>query len=779
MGRVLISPGKLPSGTVRAVPALAGFTAVVGQAVLLREIIVLFSGNEISLGIALAAWLIWTATGSALASRSMWDRVPPRAAVAILECLSGIALAPTIWLLHWGRAAFQATPGELLGPLPMLVTALAALSVFCSLSGAMFVAAARLIREQSTVSSSAAAGRVYLLEALGSGLGGIISSLLFLYSVGPFSIAILIAALNVVTASIVFRITRWKAVCALLISLLAGIPVSLGVGPMLDRAALAHVWQGFEVVSSRNTIYGNLVIVRTGDLLTVYSNGEKLATTSDDAAAEEAVHYGLLEHPAPATVLLIGGSIGDAVNQVLEHPSVRRIDVLELDPALLEIARQITPDRTAATLSDPRVRIHVADARLWLKTTRDRFDVILLNLPDPATAQLNRFYTEEFFRSARNHLAPGGILSFQVRSSEETISPDLAAFLRCMASTARSVFRYVIIIPGETAHFFATNQPNLLTEDPRLLIARLRERNLATRYVREYSIPFRMTPDRMEQAHAILQPPPGTPVNRDLRPIAYYFDVVLWSAQFHSAFARTFAAAAHIPFTTILAGTIFFLVCFVASIRFRRPFSTGSSTALACAGISGYTSMALEIILLLSFQSVYGVVYQQLALLIGMFLAGMGLGSWFGLRRIAAARAPLMLSVARVQFVLSASAPALLLAVTLLARWPDTAIILAAAQAVFPLLALMCGLPGGYVFPLITEIRLKGRSTPAGAGAVYALDLLGGAVGALLLSGYCIPVFGFWNTAWLTAAVSLAPAFLAVWTLKSHPAAHLAASGSR
>ena len=72
------------------------------------------------------------------------------------------------------------------------------------------------------------------------------------------------------------------------------------------------------------------------------------------------------------------------------------------------------------------------------------------------------------------------------------------------------------------------------------------------------------------------------------------------------------------------------------------------------------------------------------------------------------------------------------------------------------------GLLGGYQFPIATEIYLSDNSAKTSLGALYAIDLLGGCVGALLVSGYLIPVFGFWKTAWLTAASNLAPALLAV-----------------
>ncbi len=79
---------------------------------------------------------------------------------------------------------------------------------------------------------------------------------------------------------------------------------------------------------------------------------------------------------------------------------------------------------------------------------------------------------------------------------------------------------------------------------------------------------------------------------------------------------------------------------------------------------------------------------------------------------------------------------------------------------VFPALGALSGIFGGYQFPVATEIYLKG-SGRSRLGTLYAIDLLGGCAGALVLSGYLIPVFGFWNTAWLCATMNLAPALLA------------------
>ena len=68
---------------------------------------------------------------------------------------------------------------------------------------------------------------------------------------------------------------------------------------------------------------------------------------------------------------------------------------------------------------------------------------------------------------------------------------------------------------------------------------------------------------------------------------------------------------------------------------------------------------------------------------------------------------------------------------------------------------------GGFQFVLAAGIFLRGRAERSGLGALYAIDSLGGCAGALLLSAYLIPVFGFWKTAWLAAAINLAAVLLA------------------
>jgi spermidine synthase len=752
---------KGSSPAVKAALMLIGCSAVLGQIVLMRELMAVFNGNEISLGILLATWLFWTAMGSLVCSALAQRERNARRAVAVLECLLGISLPLTVWALRWSKSLFQTVSGELVGPLPVLLASLICLSLFCVIAGALFVAAARMMSIESAVDARRASSTAYLLEAAGSAVGGIIASLVLLRFLSPFQIAGIVLVLNLLMAAVLWlRMNRKQIAAAVAAATLLAVFLLIEVAPRMERLAQAQEWRGFHLLASRDSIYGNLTVIATGNNRSLYENGLILASTPDESAAEESVHYALLEHPAPRKILLIGGGAGGSVPQALKYPTVEHIDLVELDPALIRMARDYLPADSSPL--DPRVHLHYADGRTFLNATRDSFDVIIVSLPDPQTAQLNRFYTAEFFRSARDHLAPDGLLALQLRSSEEAISPDLAEFLRCINRTLHEVFPNVVAIPGETIHFFAATRSGLLTDDPRVLVARLLARHLKTRYVREYFIPFRMMPDRMGQARGELQPLATTQVNRDFSPIAYYFNTVLWSAQFKPAYANWLRSAARARFSAMLGGTLIVLFSVTALLAFVPARERCARFAAAgCMAATGFTLMALEIILLLAFQSLYGFLYRQLAILIALFMAGMAVGSWLGLRHIRRDHRPACRAVAGTQFLLALAAPLLMLVISLLAKLSGMAAIWLAAQCVFPALAALSGILGGFQFPLATH--LYGGSGGRRLGWLYAIDLLGGGAGALLLSAYLIPVFGFWKTAWLTAAVNLAPALLAAW----------------
>ena len=715
---------------VRLVIVLIGFTASIAQIVLLRELMVVFYGNEISIGLMLASWLAWTAAGSTLAGRMAARAGNPRRLMAGIQALIAAALPCTVLAVRTAKGLLQAVPGEVLGPGSMLATSVAVLAPLCALSGALFPVGSRLC----------AAGSVYLWEAAGSSAGGLAAGLVLVRYLGPVEIACVLSALNLAAASVLAiaaRPLRYAAIAAAVLAAVAG-------PRRWEAVSLESFWRGQHLIAARNSPYGSLAVVGGEGSRSVYENGVVLFNAPDPVAAEEAVDYALLEHPAPRSLLLIGGGVNGSVAEALRHGSLERVDYVELDPAILDLARDYFPDEWRAIETDRRVRVHVTDGRLFLKTTQSTFDVVIVNLPDPQNAQLNRFYTVEFFREASRRLTQSGVLSFQLRSSENYISPQLGQFLRAIHKSLWEVFPEVTAIPGETVHFFAAQRPGVLAAGADELLARLRARRLHTSYVSEYFIPFRMTPDRMADLEARIRPPAATPINRDLAPIAYYFDVALWSSQFQEGYRRLFQALAEIRYAPLAAVLAVLLAAFIATAG-RRP----QLAAACCTAATGFTMLGLEMLLLLGFQALQGYVYQQLAMLIAAFMAGMALGSWLAMRP----HAPAGLGALAATQAVIAAAPLILIGLLGTAGAPA-----------FPVLALLAGMLGGFEFPLAMRIF-----SPGGPGKLYALDLAGSCLAAVLFSLWLVPVFGFLRTALLSALVSLAPAAIAARSAAGAP----------
>jgi spermidine synthase len=126
-------------------------------------------------------------------------------------------------------------------------------------------------------------------------------------------------------------------------------------------------------------------------------------------------HPAALAHPAPETVLVIGGGDGGSSEELFKHPSIKRIVMAELDPAVIEVARTYLGAINRGALDDPRLEIRLGDGYEYVRTTTERFDMIVLDLTDPDTPAF-KLYSEEFFRMCQRCLKPGGMLTLHLGS---------------------------------------------------------------------------------------------------------------------------------------------------------------------------------------------------------------------------------------------------------------------------------------------------------------------------------------------------------------------------
>jgi spermidine synthase len=301
----------------------------------------------------------------------------------------------------------------------------------------------------------------------------------------------------------------------------------------LDAYSRKKQWQGYQILEARNSIYGNIMVTKRANQYSFFDNGLHLYSVPDELTAEEAVHFALLEHKHPQELLLVGGGVGGLVSEMLKQP-VKSIDYLELDPVIIEMAARHLPAGEFAPLRNARVSIFNLDGRFFIKSARNahkKYDCVITHLGDPYTAQLNRYYTVEFFKEVKNVLNEGGILCFALSSSESYISPELGEYLSSVYFGLKEVFKDVLVIPGDTAYFLACDKAGILTYDYNILMDRAKERNVDLKYVRPYYLSSKFSPQLLAYTKGVLQQRGQVMINRDLHPVSYYYNMTFWAAR--------------------------------------------------------------------------------------------------------------------------------------------------------------------------------------------------------------------------------------------------------
>jgi len=124
---------------------------------------------------------------------------------------------------------------------------------------------------------------------------------------------------------------------------------------------------------------------------------------------EMMTHVPLFTHPHPEKVLVIGGGDGGIVREIAKHPSVRQIDLVEIDPIVISTAQQFFP-RSAVGFNESRLQVFIEDGAAFVKKRADSYDLIIIDAPDPIGAATS-LYQENFYKQCFNALKDDGLLT--------------------------------------------------------------------------------------------------------------------------------------------------------------------------------------------------------------------------------------------------------------------------------------------------------------------------------------------------------------------------------
>jgi spermidine synthase len=769
---------------------LLGAFGQLGQLLVFREVMAACHGTEILFGIVLAGHLGWTAAGSAVAAVLLGGPSRPRVSLLVsLVSAAGPLLFGEILLARamagWGTSA----AGQVVSVTHSALLALAVTGPVALVSGALFALALRC-------GQAGGFGPVYRAESWGAVLVGFAFTFGLVHLAGPVCTALVSGVVfTVAVALLAWPLPRTAGFLAA-----AGTALCLAVAwfpaeDWAERLRWRNILGDYELVDRCDSPYGRICALRRPGTrqVSIYHSGSRVVTLEPGSTASDARQLADLcatLHPEPHKALLIGNALGAFPEEFLRH-GLDQVDALEFDPALFAFARPFAGgDRDSSS-----VRRIGADGRAFVASARiGSYDLIVVSAGEPDGATVNRYYTVEFFRHARRALAENGVLVVMLPTygaSPEYIGKDLARRAATVSRALVEVFGHSRAAPVDGFLLAAAKSRERLRLDAEILSERLSRRPNTQPTIqietegRVTSVPLSPADYFASLFGGVLaaqesldggqtQPYVDTledalrsasvPVNRDGCPV-----MVAESLAFGAAvagvdpLARDARAAVSLADLLRTWGPRSVAVCLLASLgvacaaivapSIRGNPCRSEPALLLCAFATGLFGMAMTVALLGAYQNVRGYVYGEIGGISATFMAGLALGAYAGHTATRArARLVLLATVAAMILLCVVGAPAM----AGLGQLPGTLL----AAVGFWLLVLVAGVLDGATFPpLVTLGEAEGVSHFG--GLVYAVDLLGAGLGALLCGTVWIPLFGV-AAALLTAAGVLAASLLAL-----------------
>ncbi|HLZ12474.1 MAG TPA: fused MFS/spermidine synthase [Candidatus Acidoferrum sp.] len=414
--------------------ALVGFLGVAYEVAWTRMLATFIGSSTYSFTLMLATFLLGIVLGSAIFARYFsQSRFISLGAFAWTQ--SGIAVLALCFLFFFREwpalisAILRATSNSFAGMLlaQFAISALAMLPVAILFGVAFPLVVSLVAGNGSAESAGSSVGRAYAANTAGAIAGALLAGFVLLPAVGSFRLILLLAAGNALLAGALCIIPanrNWTAALANAAVLAVVVYVGwsntfysrtiAGFGALLygnfhdQRLTVKEIADTEDVVFFEDGVNASISVTRSDDYVALKTNGKVDASNLDSSTQLLLGDLGAVFHPQPKRVLLVGLGGGMTASAVSRFPDVERIDCAEIEPAVLHAQPFLAP-LNRGVLSDTRFHLIFDDARNFLQTAREPYDLIVSEPSNPWIAGVSALYTTEFYAALRKKLAPGGV----------------------------------------------------------------------------------------------------------------------------------------------------------------------------------------------------------------------------------------------------------------------------------------------------------------------------------------------------------------------------------
>lgn len=719
-----------------------GLVSILGQVVVLRELNVAYFGSELIYVLAFGFWLLGTAIGALLGKRNYLPNID---FIRWLFLSFGVFLVTDLFIIRRLHNLFGGVPGAYLPFFQQIAGLLLTLLPMGIVTGMLFQFIAR-----HYIQKGKSLALAYAVEGIGGLAGGAFTALSMSLGLSNFD-EILICCLVCFSsslhrfgssggASVPNRLTVWLSVWFGSLAI-----VMLYYSNYIDFATTS--WSHPQLLDTIDTPYGRTTISGTKGQISIFYNNA-LLFENQGIAAEEFVHMAALHCPDLRSVLILGGGIEGLIREVQQHKP-RTIDYVELDKKSLDMALRFLPSDHLQISSGSPVRMVYADPRDYLNHTKKRYDLILIGMPEPDSAQTNRFYTKEFFLQCGAHLTSSGVLAFRLHASENLWTKHYLRRASSVRQALKQALNHIRILPAST-NIFVASKGNLV-QKPETLIERFESRDLNVRMISNAYIMYLLTNDRVLDTRKRLELEP-TLANSDIFPICYQHAHMIWLAKFFPTLTevdlseRFLAAFSQSPEAWIL------LIIVLPLLWQMRKMPKVRRASLSF--VAGFWGIVVESTLILHYQVKRGVLFQDLGLLLTFYMAGLVFGAasiyycqryhplsssrmrWMGMGLIVGFIGFVMIIIWRINHT-------------------------SEVQIIMNGLGLfLCGALASALFSYASLINHPDQLLIV--SPLYSADLLGGCLGSLAASLLLLPILGFVYTLVIMVIVSVIALILVV-----------------
>jgi len=727
-----------------------GLFSIGAQTLLFREAMTAFEGHDIGVGCFFGAWFLWIAIGALIACR--FHGLVARL-VSITELLF-MGYVPAFCLQYGLIVFFRNLAGiepyaflslqHILGGC-LLVTAPVSL-----LTGMLFPVLCRWVETQAALP----VGRVYVLEAVGSLLGGLGVTVLYYYGLSTACIFLTLATLSCAVAAW----SSWlqgpdesdlgKRALTSMGLLLCVAAWMLRADVSVTRAVQARKWQqllptgtlqGAFLTPQAEYLYGTYQ-----DQWIVMREGSACETLGDQTEAGRLAAMTLCQNVAAERILVLGDGL-ELCRSFLKSQHVSAVDWFHPDPHYIAAMTAQVPE--ALLPKDERLHCHAGDVRDWLAAHAETYDIVMLNLPETTNAVFMRFMTREFLAQVKQSLGYGGLVALGIPGGENVQGEELAYVGACTRATLGTQFSQTLLVPGERSFFLCANLP-YLDDAASVLQRRFRTLKnaqaiyppeaLSTLYRAQRAQEVLAAYDQLDWASAQL-------VNTYARPNHYLYQLLFVAKQSELSLLGPVHVFMHSGPRLLLVPVILLIlarVIYLAKTVSRRDQAAHSASVpgrsldvTITVGTAGAVGIGTVIILMYMFQMRYGSLYLYVGVISSLFMLGLSAGAFCLQHGLTHFKAQASRALAMLAMLVALHGLCLLgMGLSLgrpLSPW---------GFALFLLLAGLCC--GGYV-PLAARIlKATGLDMSSRASQLQGADHLGATLGGCLASVLLIPLFG-------------------------------------